>query len=92
MNTLNGVYSQAMLTLKEFLSGLKQVEREAFAKRCETSYGHMRNVAYGLKPAGEKLCILIERESARRVLCESLRSDVPWHVLRQSPATEVAHA
>lgn len=79
-----------MLTLKEFLSGLGRSEREAFAKRCETTYGHMRNVAYGLKPAGEKLCILIERESARKVLCESLRDDVPWHVLRQSSLQESA--
>lgn len=76
-----------MLTLKDFLKGLCVEEREAFAKRCETTYGHLRNVAYGQKPAGEKLCILIERESARKVLCESLRGDVPWSVLRQSPAT-----
>lgn len=69
------------------------MERGAFAARCETTYGHLRNVAYGQKPAGEKLCILVERESGGVVRCESLRDDVPWDVLRQSnaPTTESAH-
>ena len=74
-----------MQTLKEYLSSLCVPDREQFAQRCGTTYGHLRNVAYGQKPAGEKLCILVERESARGVLCESLRPDVPWSVLRQSP-------
>lgn len=76
---------EGMQTLKEYLSGLCVSDREQFAHRCGTTYGHLRNVAYGQKPAGEKLCILIERESARGVLCESLRPDVPWSVLRHSP-------
>lgn len=79
-----------MSTLKDYLSGLSVTERAAFAVRCGTTYGHLRNVAYGQKPAGEKLCILVERESAGLVRCESLRSDVPWDVLRQSHA-EAAH-
>lgn len=74
-----------MQTLKEYLSSLCVRDREQFAQRCGTTYGHLRNVAYGQKPAGEKLCILVERESARGVLCESLRPDVPWSVLRQNP-------
>lgn len=78
-----------MRTLKEYLSGLNVSEREAFAVRCGTTYGHLRNVTYGQKPAGEKLCILIERESGGEVRCESLRSDVPWDVLRQSHAVAV---
>ena len=78
-----------MRTLKEYLSGLNVSEREAFSVRCGTTYGHLRNVTYGQKPAGEKLCILIERESGGEVRCESLRSDVPWDVLRQSHAVAV---
>lgn len=73
-----------MSTLKEFLFGLSAPDREAFALRCDTTFAHLRNVAYGQKPAREKLCILIERESKGLVRCESLRSDVPWDVLRLS--------
>lgn len=82
-----------MSDLKAYLSGLSVVERGVFAARCETTYGHLRNVAYGQKPAGEKLCILVERESGGMVRCESLRGDVPWDVLRQSnaPTTEPTH-
>lgn len=76
-----------MSTLKEYLSSLSVAERGAFAVRCETTYGHLRNVAYGQKPAGEKLCILVERESGGVVRCETLRSDVPWSVLRKSEVT-----
>lgn len=70
-------------TLKEYLGGLSGPAREDFAQRCKTSYGHLRNVAYGKKPA-ESLCILIELHSGREVLCESLRSDVMWWVVRGS--------
>ena len=79
-----------MSDLKAYLSGLSVVERCAFAARCETTYGHLRNVAYGQKPAGEKLCILVERESGGTVRCESLRGDVPWEVLRKSKSSAKA--
>lgn len=80
-------------TLKEFLGGLSASEREGFAANCRTSCGHLRNVAYGKKPA-ESLCILIELHSSRQVVCESLRPDVSWWVIRgdQAPAPKGEHA
>ena len=75
------VYS-AYMDLKTFLKSLPADEREFFALRCETSFAHLRNVAYGLKTAGESLCINIERETAGAVRCEDLRPDVDWAYLR----------
>ena len=75
------VYS-AYMDLKTFLKSLPADEREFFALRCETSFAHLRNVAYGLKTAGESLCINIDRESSGAVRCEDLRPDVDWAYLR----------
>jgi len=81
MRTLYGV-SCALMDLKTYISDLSTEERESFAKKCETSLRHLQNVAYGYKPAGESLCINIERETKGKVICESLRPDVDWAVLR----------
>jgi len=55
------------MELKPFFFGLTPVEREAFAKKCETSVGHLQNVAYGFRPASAELAVLIERNSKKRV-------------------------
>jgi DNA-binding transcriptional regulator YdaS (Cro superfamily) len=72
------------MELKKYLFDLTPDEREAFAKACKTSVRHLQNVAYGYKPAGESLCINIERETNRQVLCETLRPDVDWAFIRGS--------
>lgn len=69
-----------MEELKAFIKALRdEEEREAFADRCETSIGHLRNVAYG-KPCSEKLASLIEAASGRRVRRWHLRPD-DWHIV-----------
>ncbi|MFD1121857.1 YdaS family helix-turn-helix protein [Methylophilus flavus] len=71
--------------LNQFLKSLgSKPEKEDFASRCNTTFKHLLNIAYGYKPAGESLCINIERETSGKVRCESLRSDVDWSVLRNS--------
>lgn len=83
------------MTLKEFLAGLPdEAAKEAFATRCKTSLGQLKQVAYGSRRAGESLAINIERESFRAVTCEELRPDVDWAYLRQSgrKARKVANA
>lgn len=72
------------MELKTYLETMTLEQREAFAARCSTSAGHLRNISYGYKPAGEKLAIDIERESEGAVPCESLRPDVDWEYLRST--------
>lgn len=69
------------MTLKDFYLSLSSEERIFLATRCDTTLGHLRNVAYG-KPCGEKLAVSIERESKGAVRCEDLRPDVDWAYLR----------
>lgn len=56
------------MDLKTFIKALPSEDaREAFAIRCGTTLGHMRNVMYGYKPCGPELAVSIERESAKAV-------------------------
>jgi hypothetical protein len=64
------------MDLKTYLLQMPVPQREVFAKRCGTTYGHMRNVAYGEKSCAEILALNIERESGGAVSLDSLRSDL----------------
>lgn len=70
------------MDLKTFLKSMSLTERVGFADKCGTTYPHLRNVAYGLRKAAEKLSIAIERESGGLVRCEELRPDVDWAYIR----------
>lgn len=72
------------MTLKDFFRSMPVSDREAFAERCDTTVGHLRNVAYGLRPCGESLAINIDRESRGEVRCDELRPDVDWAYLLRS--------
>jgi len=73
------------MDLKNYWLSLKTGDRAAFAARCGTTVGHLRNVAYG-RICGESLAIAIERESGGAVRCEELRQDVDWAYLRGTAA------
>jgi DNA-binding transcriptional regulator YdaS (Cro superfamily) len=75
------------MDFKTFFSGLSARKREELARAGDTSVGHLRNIAYGQKPCGEKLAVVIDRESNGVVPCESLRPDVDWAYLRGTNAT-----
>lgn len=62
------------MDLKAFLKSLPdEPAREAFAAKCDTSVGHLRNIGYGQRPCAPALAVAIERESdkvvTRRDLC-----------------------
>ena len=64
--------------LNAHIKGLKTEEaRNDFARRCETSIGHLRNIAYGKKCSAE-LAALIEATSGRAVRRWHLRPR-DWH-------------
>ncbi len=72
------------MDLKSFLETIPIAEREAFAQRCGSTAGHMRNVSYGYRTCAESLAIAIERETSGKVRCETLRPDVDWQFLRNT--------
>lgn len=74
-----------MNKLLAFLNSLTPDEQAAFAVRCDgTTVGYLRKAVSVRQQLREKLCILIEIESGRMVLCEDLRPDVNWKYLRDS--------
>ena len=79
------------MTLLDFIKKqLPDTEREAFARRCGTTFAHLMQVARGYRRAGEYLCIKIDRETSGRITCESLRPDVDWAYLRSTAVPEKA--
>lgn len=64
--------------LRAFIGSLPPESREPFAARCETTIGHLRNVAGGHKSCSPILAACIERQSAGVVRRWDLRPD-DWH-------------
>lgn len=77
--------------LKTFLKPMTVADREQFAERCGTTWPFLRNVSYGQRVPGEKLCVALERESNGAVCRRDLREDWAeiWPELAQQ---EVSHA
>ncbi|MES2685698.1 MAG: YdaS family helix-turn-helix protein [Pseudomonadota bacterium] len=73
-----------MEELLKYLNSLPAEERAPFAKRCNTTEGYIRKVCSTGGKLGEGICINVERESGRKVLCEQMRPDVDWHFIRNT--------
>jgi DNA-binding transcriptional regulator YdaS (Cro superfamily) len=73
---LTGRCIVSRMDLKTFLFSMPVVDRHAFAERCGTSYGHLRNIAYGDKSCAETLALHVERESGGVVSIGILRPDL----------------
>ena len=72
-----------MKKLLNYLNGMPVPAQEAFAKRCDTTIGYLRQIAYGHRACGAALAINIERESKRALLCEELCPvGVDWSYIR----------
>jgi DNA-binding transcriptional regulator YdaS (Cro superfamily) len=79
-----------MEKLRTYLNGLTKEQRGALCSACKTTEGYLRKAISSDQKLGGDLCIAIERESGRRVLCEDLRPDMDWAFIRQTDATPVA--
>ena len=77
-----------MKTLLEFLNGLDPVDRSGFADRCGTTVGYLRKAVSAGQRISAETCINIERESCGAVMCETLRPDVDWGVVRKSSSVD----
>jgi len=74
------------MSLLAYIKGLDKAELEGLAKRCQTSVGQIKQVAYGNRRASAGLAVCLERETQGVVTCESLREDIDWAYLRGSQA------
>ncbi len=61
-----------------YLRTLNQPARDDFARRCGTTYMHLKNVAFSGKSCGVQLAVAIERESAGAVTRRDLRPHDWW--------------
>lgn len=80
------------MNLNDYLKTLDGPGRSAFAERCGTSFGHLRNIGYGLRTCNAALALRIERASARKVLRRDLRDDWAdiWPDLARKAAAKAA--
>ena len=67
------------MELKNYLGQMPTDQRDAFAMRCGTTMGHLRNVMYGYKSCATDLAVCIERESGLLVRRWDLRPDWANH-------------
>lgn len=79
------------MKLTDYLKQLDRAARDAFAASCETSPGHLRNVAYGYRRCGAELAALVELHShgqvTRRELCPDNWQWVWPELANTQPAT-----
>ncbi len=72
-------------SLKTFVSGLgDDLEREAFAAQCGTTFGHLRQIYYGNRTCDAGLAIEIEKNTNQAVKCDELRPDIDFDYIRNS--------
>lgn len=75
---------EVSMTLSEYLKTMDKEGLEAFAKRCGTSVGQLKQVAYGNRRASAGLAVCLDRETEGAIRCEALRPDIDWAYLRQA--------
>lgn len=79
------------MQLIPYLSTLRvRAAQEAFANKCGTSIGHIKNVGYGYRSCDPALALSIERESGGLVTRQELRPDDFWRIWPDLPAPATA--
>ena len=84
------------MDLKTYLFNLSVSERDQFARDCDSTLGHMQNVAYGYRTASVEMAVCIESVSKGKVTRVEMFPDSywkKWPELRQSgdfPPTGIA--
>lgn len=74
-----------MKKLQAYLNDLAPSVQADYARRSGTTIGYLRKCISTGQKIGERICIGLERESARAVTVEDLRTDVDWAYLRETP-------
>lgn len=63
------------MDLKKFLTTKTMDERERLAIDCGTTWGHLRNVMYGLRPCSPELASALELNTRSAITRQDLRPD-----------------
>ena len=74
--------------LLRYLNALTKDERSQFCAACGTSEGYLRKACSVRQTISADLCIRIERETGRTVICEDMRPDVDWAFIRTGAVRE----
>lgn len=72
------------MNLRTYILGLDRESLDALAKRCQTSIGQLKQVAYGNRRASAGLAVSLERETSGVITCEQLREDIDWAFVRST--------
>lgn len=84
-----------MKELIAYLNRMSRPEQMDFAGRCQTSVSYLRKAASAGQLLGDKLCVLIERESGYAVTRKMLHPDdweEIWPELANTEGKERTHA
>lgn len=66
------------MDLKTYLFNLSVSERDQFARDCDSTLGHMQNVAYGYRTASTEMAVSIESVSKGKVTRVEMFPDSYW--------------
>jgi hypothetical protein len=66
--------------LKTYTSAMTDEQRTEFATKCQTTWPFLRNVMYGYRKPGEKLCVRLEAGSDGFLDRASLRPYDYWEI------------
>lgn len=69
------------MKLIDYIKPMTKEELDAFAARCGSTVGQLRQVAYGRRTSAD-LAIRIDIASDGVVNCEDIRDDINWAYLR----------
>lgn len=73
---------EGYMNLLTYIKDLDKAQVECLAKRCATTVGQLKQIAYGHRRASVGLTICLERETNAAIKCEQLRPDIDWNYLR----------
>jgi len=71
------------MKLQAYLETLGPTERERFARRLDTSWAYVTQLASGFRRPGAKVAVAIEKHTCGAVRVESLLPEVEWSVIRR---------
>ncbi len=77
------------MNLLEYIKPMSKEALGAFAFKCGSTPGQIKQVAYGRRASAE-LAIRIDKASGAVVTCEAIRPDIDWGYVRNASRQSAA--